>query len=212
MPAFASRSIGTRSTQGLRVGPLKPRRDTMGSDGAGWSRPEVGLLPMTTEVATAAWPLEVDLATPPDPIIDVLRRITRVISESLELREVFSRVAEAAAGPRGRGAVADASSQAASGGPCWEAHRRGRGALAPSHEKTRRPARSRAKERRGPRDRWPGSGRDGRLLAGLAPSSRLPGAYAGGDANTPSVRPGRREVATLRQGDSEETVSVRSAF
>ncbi|MFL6236731.1 MAG: sigma 54-interacting transcriptional regulator [Thermoanaerobaculia bacterium] len=52
---------------------------------------------MTTEAGTAAWPPEVDAAAPPDPLIDVLRRITRVISESLELREVFARVAEAAA-------------------------------------------------------------------------------------------------------------------
>ncbi len=49
-----------------------------------------------TQVLRALWPAEVEADTP-DPLVDALRRIVRVVSGTLELREVFTRVAEAAA-------------------------------------------------------------------------------------------------------------------
>ncbi|HKI02673.1 MAG TPA: sigma 54-interacting transcriptional regulator [Thermoanaerobaculia bacterium] len=52
---------------------------------------------MKTEFARASWPLEADSAPSTDPLVEALRRITRVVSGTLELREVFVRVAEAAA-------------------------------------------------------------------------------------------------------------------
>ncbi|HEY3571197.1 MAG TPA: hypothetical protein VGP73_24945 [Thermoanaerobaculia bacterium] len=51
---------------------------------------------MTTEAVRAAWPLAVDSA-PLDPLVAALRHIARFVSSTLELREVFTRVAEAAA-------------------------------------------------------------------------------------------------------------------
>src|SRR5215207_10473874 len=59
--------------------------------------PAEGLPLMTTGFARASWPLEADSAPQPDPLVDALRRITRAVSGTLELREVFARVAEATA-------------------------------------------------------------------------------------------------------------------
>jgi transcriptional regulator with GAF, ATPase, and Fis domain len=50
---------------------------------------------MKTEVARIAPQAEAE--TPPDLLVDALRRITRAVAGTLELREVFARVAEAAA-------------------------------------------------------------------------------------------------------------------
>jgi len=52
---------------------------------------------MKTEVAEAVRQAESVAETPPEALVDALRRITRVLSGTLELREVFARVAEAAA-------------------------------------------------------------------------------------------------------------------
>ena len=52
---------------------------------------------MKTEVAEAVRQAESVAEMPPEALVDALRRITRVLSGTLELREVFARVAEAAA-------------------------------------------------------------------------------------------------------------------
>jgi transcriptional regulator with GAF, ATPase, and Fis domain len=49
---------------------------------------------MKTEVARALRQAEAEAEMPPGLLVDALRRITRVVSGTLELREVFSRVAE----------------------------------------------------------------------------------------------------------------------
>src|SRR5688572_10023826 len=53
--------------------------------------------PMRTEVARAGRTAELVAEMPTEPLVEALRRITRVLSGTLELREVFARVSEAAA-------------------------------------------------------------------------------------------------------------------
>src|SRR5262249_16423698 len=72
-------------------------RDKMTPDAADSFRSVEGLPPMKTEAAKAAWPLAVDSAPPSDPLVAALRHIARFVSSTLELREVFTRVAEATA-------------------------------------------------------------------------------------------------------------------
>jgi transcriptional regulator with GAF, ATPase, and Fis domain len=50
-----------------------------------------------TQVLRALWRADLEEERPADPLVEALRRVVRVVSGTLELREVFARVAEAAA-------------------------------------------------------------------------------------------------------------------